>query len=331
MRDREGHRARAPRAVREALQRAAARRRRPRARALQDRGHRDLPRRAALTLRPRSRRAGASGRGAEARLAFQAPNARRQAPPRRPRSRACVREPPRQHARHATTLDDDHFHDECGVFGIYGHPEAANITYLGLHALQHRGQESAGIVTSDGEQLYAHRAMGLVQDAFTPGAARASCPGASPSATSATPPPAARTSRTRSRSRSTTRAARSRSATTATSRTPTSSAPSSRRAGSIFQIDERHRGARPPRRARASEIAHRGPHRRRARAQVQGRVLAPLPHRGHDHRRARSDGHPPALPRHPARRRRTRTSSPASRPRSISSAPSTCATSSRAR
>jgi amidophosphoribosyltransferase len=55
----------------------------------------------------------------------------------------------------------------CGVFGIYGHPESANMTYLGLHALQHRGQESAGIVTSDGEQLYAHRAMGLVQDAFT--------------------------------------------------------------------------------------------------------------------------------------------------------------------
>ena len=54
----------------------------------------------------------------------------------------------------------------CGVFGIYGHPEAANLTYLGLHALQHRGQESAGIVTSDGTQLYAHRAMGLVQDAF---------------------------------------------------------------------------------------------------------------------------------------------------------------------
>jgi amidophosphoribosyltransferase len=62
---------------------------------------------------------------------------------------------------------DDHFHDQCGVFGIVGHSEAANMTYLGLHALQHRGQESAGIVTSDGEHLYAHRAMGLVQDAFT--------------------------------------------------------------------------------------------------------------------------------------------------------------------
>ena len=53
------------------------------------------------------------------------------------------------------------------MFGIFGHAEAANLTYLGLHALQHRGQESAGIVTSDGEQLHAHRAMGLVQDAFT--------------------------------------------------------------------------------------------------------------------------------------------------------------------
>jgi amidophosphoribosyltransferase len=64
-------------------------------------------------------------------------------------------------------LEDDHFHDECGVFGVFDHSEAANMTYLGLHALQHRGQESAGIVTTDGEKLYAHRAMGLVQDAFT--------------------------------------------------------------------------------------------------------------------------------------------------------------------
>ena len=45
---------------------------------------------------------------------------------------------------------DDHFHDECGVFGVFGHPEAANLTYLGLYALQHRGQESAGIVASSG-------------------------------------------------------------------------------------------------------------------------------------------------------------------------------------
>jgi amidophosphoribosyltransferase len=56
----------------------------------------------------------------------------------------------------------------CGVFGVYGHSEAAKLTYLGLHALQHRGQESAGIISSDGRRLYAHRAMGLVHDTFTP-------------------------------------------------------------------------------------------------------------------------------------------------------------------
>ncbi len=66
----------------------------------------------------------------------------------------------------ADEFGDDHFHDQCGVFGIYGHAESANMAYLGLHALQHRGQESAGIVTSDGVQLYAHRAMGLVHDCF---------------------------------------------------------------------------------------------------------------------------------------------------------------------
>ncbi len=55
----------------------------------------------------------------------------------------------------------------CGVFGIYGHDEAANLTYLGLHALQHRGQESGGIVSSSGGTLHAYRAMGLVADVFT--------------------------------------------------------------------------------------------------------------------------------------------------------------------
>lgn len=61
----------------------------------------------------------------------------------------------------------DKFKDECGIFGIYGHPEAANLTYLGLYALQHRGQEGAGIVSSDGLKLHSHREMGLVADIFT--------------------------------------------------------------------------------------------------------------------------------------------------------------------
>ncbi len=64
-------------------------------------------------------------------------------------------------------LKEDRFNDDCGVFGIYGHPEAANIAYLGLYALQHRGQESAGIVSSDGDMLYSHKAMGLVADVFS--------------------------------------------------------------------------------------------------------------------------------------------------------------------
>ncbi|HHL39556.1 MAG TPA: amidophosphoribosyltransferase [Deltaproteobacteria bacterium] len=62
---------------------------------------------------------------------------------------------------------DDRFHDECGVFGVYGHPEAANLAYLGLYALQHRGQESSGIASSDGEKLHSHKGMGLVADTFT--------------------------------------------------------------------------------------------------------------------------------------------------------------------
>jgi amidophosphoribosyltransferase len=61
----------------------------------------------------------------------------------------------------------DKLREECGVFGIFGHPEAANMTYLGLYALQHRGQESAGIVSSDGERLRASRAMGYVADSFS--------------------------------------------------------------------------------------------------------------------------------------------------------------------
>jgi len=63
-------------------------------------------------------------------------------------------------------LDDDALHEECGVFGIFGHPDAGALTVLGLHALQHRGQEAAGIVTYDGSQFIAERHAGLVGDIF---------------------------------------------------------------------------------------------------------------------------------------------------------------------
>src|SRR6202030_1611988 len=65
------------------------------------------------------------------------------------------------------SLDTDHFHEECGVFGVYGHPDAAALAALGMHALQHRGQEAAGIVAYDGEQFNAHRGQGLVSDNFS--------------------------------------------------------------------------------------------------------------------------------------------------------------------
>jgi len=64
--------------------------------------------------------------------------------------------------------DDDRMHDECGVFGVFGHPEAPKLIYLGLYALQHRGQEGAGIVCADEGVLSAHRGVGLVSDVFKP-------------------------------------------------------------------------------------------------------------------------------------------------------------------
>jgi amidophosphoribosyltransferase len=63
-------------------------------------------------------------------------------------------------------ISPDKFHDECAVFGIFGHEEAANLTYLGLYALQHRGQEASGIVSGDGEQFYIQKGMGLVADIY---------------------------------------------------------------------------------------------------------------------------------------------------------------------
>ena len=64
-------------------------------------------------------------------------------------------------------LDADRLREECGIFGIFGHPAAAAITALGLHALQHRGQEAAGIVTFDGQRYNSERRLGLVGDHFS--------------------------------------------------------------------------------------------------------------------------------------------------------------------
>jgi len=61
----------------------------------------------------------------------------------------------------------DKFREECGVVAIYGHPEASNLAYLGLYALQHRGQESAGICTATPETIHCHKAMGHIADIFT--------------------------------------------------------------------------------------------------------------------------------------------------------------------
>ena len=66
-------------------------------------------------------------------------------------------------------LDGDTLREECGVFGIFGHPDAAAITALGLHALKHRGQEAAGIVSYDGARFHSERRLGLVGDTFSRG------------------------------------------------------------------------------------------------------------------------------------------------------------------
>ncbi|MFL5045607.1 MAG: amidophosphoribosyltransferase [Xanthobacteraceae bacterium] len=72
-----------------------------------------------------------------------------------------------QDQRGLLDLDGDRLREECGVFGIFGHPDAAAITALGLHALQHRGQEAAGIVSFDGHRFHSERRLGLVGDTFS--------------------------------------------------------------------------------------------------------------------------------------------------------------------
>ncbi len=82
-----------------------------------------------------------------------------------------------QPAKLLNEWEQDTLHEECGVFGILGHPEAATLTALGLHALQHRGQEAAGIVSFDGRQFYTEKRMGLVGDHYTDPAVLAKLPG----------------------------------------------------------------------------------------------------------------------------------------------------------
>lgn len=76
-------------------------------------------------------------------------------------------------------LEADRLHEECGVFGVFGHPEAAALTALGLHALQHRGQEAAGIVSRDEHRFHAERRLGLVGDHFSDASVIARLPGRS--------------------------------------------------------------------------------------------------------------------------------------------------------
>jgi amidophosphoribosyltransferase len=77
-----------------------------------------------------------------------------------------------------TMIDDDKFHEECGVFGAWNVTDAAAITALGLHALQHRGQEATGIVTHDGVRFHSHKGMGLVGDNYSDAKVMAALPGA---------------------------------------------------------------------------------------------------------------------------------------------------------
>ncbi|MEO1159463.1 MAG: amidophosphoribosyltransferase, partial [Pseudomonadota bacterium] len=64
-------------------------------------------------------------------------------------------------------MDGDSLREECGVFGVFGHDDASALTALGLHALQHRGQEACGIVSFDGKRFHSERRIGLVGDAFS--------------------------------------------------------------------------------------------------------------------------------------------------------------------
>ena len=197
-------------------------------------------------------------------------------------------------------LDDDKFHDECGLFGVWNHAEAANVAYLGLYSLQHRGQESAGIAATDGQSFHVEKAMGWVADVFSRdrlkrlpghraiGHVRYSTAGSSNlrnaqpiSAQTAHGPVAHRR-------------------TTATSSTPRSCGASLEQDGAVFQSIVRHRGDHPPPRPRRGRHP-RGPAPARARP-GEGRLHPAAPHPRLHGGRARSLGLPAALAGPPRRR-----------------------------
>ena len=128
----------------------------------------------------------------------------------------------------------DKFHEECGIFGIFGHPEASTLTQLGLFALQHRGQEACGIVSSDGAELHQFRSKGLVADVLNEDVLQKACRARVRSATLGIRRPAKTRSTRSSRSPSLASMARSRSAITAICRLPKPAAASSSSDGAIF-------------------------------------------------------------------------------------------------
>jgi amidophosphoribosyltransferase len=179
----------------------------------------------------------------------------------------------------------DKFHDECGVVAIYGHPEASKLAYLGLYALQHRGQESAGICTSDGREIHCRKVMGHVADIFT-SPVLASCPAklaightrystAGDTVLLNAQPFSVACNKGRSRWR-----------TTATSPTPPNCAPNWKRRGSIFQAIQRHRSDSAP--GGALFRAHAGGRPARRAAAAGRRVFAGVSGAGPHHRGARS-------------------------------------------
>src|ERR1700760_1241340 len=94
---------------------------------------------------------------------------RKAAPPAKPRSGSRSLSPMAATARSGeddTLGEDDKPHEECGVFGVWGVPDATPVVALGLHALQHRGQEATGIFSLDGSRFHSHRGLGLVGDNF---------------------------------------------------------------------------------------------------------------------------------------------------------------------